>query len=101
MATKVRDRYEQKMARLVQKADGIKYTEALRRVRAWIEAKKEKEDGEAADQSSTAGDRQSVAGSSADAVESERGSETGSGEPTDDDSLGRREDYALAAPSGD
>lgn len=100
MATKVRDRYEQKMARLIQKTEKIKYTEALRRVRAWLEATKENEDGQAADQSGDQGDRQGSERPSADGVSSGRGSETVSGESADSDSLGNREDYTLAAPSG-
>lgn len=46
MAQKVRNRSEQRMARMLQKSEGIKYTEALRRVRIWLEAKKETTDEE-------------------------------------------------------
>lgn len=43
MARKVADRPAQRMARLLQKSEGIKYTAALRRVEAFLAAKKEKE----------------------------------------------------------
>jgi len=102
MAVKVRNRPEQKLARMIQKSEGIKYTEALRRVRAWREAKnKEWADGEATDTSSVERDRQSVGRSSTDGAESGRERESGTGESAGIERLGLREEYSLAAPSGD
>lgn len=42
-----RNRSEQRLARLLAASEGIKYTEALRRVRAFLAAQKKKEEPDA------------------------------------------------------